>query len=127
VGIHKNLFICFRGGGFLLHCCPWVGGFSSFGCHLDLTTSNIVVSKQKNKPCCGHFFSFPQAGFSQKKGSKKYKFPASGTAFQLSAVYNTNRTTGYFAAQKRLVFQISARRAPSIRSRSFPGALPWLP
>jgi hypothetical protein len=48
-----------------------VGWFSSFGCHLDLTTSNVGVSQQKTNPVTGRFFSLPQAGFSPKKRAKK--------------------------------------------------------
>ena len=75
------LFYLFSGWRFLLHCCPWVGRFSSFGCHLDLTTSNVVVSNKKNKPGCGPVFFASAGRFFPKKGPKKCKFPASKTAF----------------------------------------------
>jgi tRNA A-37 threonylcarbamoyl transferase component Bud32 len=48
-----------------------VGGFSSFGCHLDLTTSNVVVSNKKNKPGCGPVFFASAGRFFPKKRAKK--------------------------------------------------------
>jgi hypothetical protein len=65
-----------------------VGGFSSFGCHLDLTTSNVVVSNKKNKPGYrSFFFCFRRPVFFPKK-----KWPKK---MQISGFQN-----GVFGAKK---------------------------
>jgi len=80
--------------GVAVSCCTFARGWAGFlplGVTSILTTSNVVVSQQKNKPGCGpvfftfasQFFSLPQAGFfPKKKGQKNANFRPPDRRFQ---------------------------------------------